>query len=64
MVSGGPVKERKERTGWESGEKMRETARIGEEDSSLHSGPESEPGKSCCCCDSRELESNLQAPTV
>jgi hypothetical protein len=49
MVSGGAVKERKERKGWESGEKRKETAGMGEEDSSLHLGPESEHGKRCCC---------------
>jgi hypothetical protein len=43
MVSGGAVKERK---GWESSEKKEG---IEEEDSSLHLGPEREPGKICCC---------------
>jgi hypothetical protein len=46
MVSGGAVKERKV---WESGEKRRETAGMRKEDSNLHSGPKTEPGKSCCC---------------
>jgi hypothetical protein len=40
-------KERKERVG-EQQKKEREMGTV-EEDSSLHSGPESEPGKTCCC---------------
>jgi hypothetical protein len=59
--------ERKERKGWERGEKRRETAGMGKEDSSLHLGLENEPGKRFCCFsgyDSEELESNLQAPAV
>jgi hypothetical protein len=47
MVSSGAVKERKE---WKSIEiKGGETEGKGEENTSLSSGPKSEPGKSHCC---------------
>jgi hypothetical protein len=39
-------KERKERV---KEQQKKERVERAEEDSSLHLGPESEPGKSCCC---------------
>jgi hypothetical protein len=44
-----PLKKGKKGKGRRVVKKRRETAEQKEEDSSLHSGPETEPGKSCCC---------------
>jgi hypothetical protein len=69
MVSGGPVKERKERKGWERGEKGERQQGWGRKTPASIQGWRVNLGRAATVhsfsgCGSGDLESNLQAPAV